>query len=85
MLPLARELGDLVRPSEEDWQMRMASEEGGRRQREADVVASCVEMFFLVTLVVWCCSPEARLRSKHQAGGVQSPEMWQRRWIERAA
>ena len=83
LLPLARVLGKLLEPEPSDWHVRKMSKRV--RQREADVVACSIEMFFLTAIVSWCARQDLGLNESRRRQGQVSPEEWQKRWIERAA
>ena len=61
-LPLLAILGELLAPSESDWQHRKRS----RRFRQAEVaaVASVAQMFFTLVIVLWCAWPGSWKRNK---------------------
>ena len=83
LLPLAALLGQYLAPNGEDWRCRSMAR--NRRQREADLVASSVEMFFLLAMVLWCARPDVGLPARPTERTPITPEEWQRKWILRAS
>ena len=83
LLPLAQLLAELLSPCEEDWHVRCKDRR--HRQREADIIASCVEMSFLLGIVIWCSCPDSGLTEQRPAEKPLGPDEWQKRWIGKAA
>jgi hypothetical protein len=81
LAPLAEALCSLLSPRDDDWARRRNNLR--RRQAEVDAVATCVSMFFMLAITLWCAWPMKK--DKGSKGIPVSSEGWQKRWIAKAA
>jgi hypothetical protein len=83
LLPLVTYVADLLTPSEDDWQVGGKSRR--HRQREADLVAACMESVFLIAIYIWCSRPDSGLKENESKSRPFQPDEWQKRVIRRVA
>jgi len=79
-VPFLTCLASSMEPTSDDWRRRLLSRRF--RQAEANVLATCLEVFFLLVTVLWCAT---MTHTENKKSKQPSHEAWQVQGIKRAA
>ena len=70
LAPLADVLSSLLAPAQGDWVRRRDNLR--KRQAEVDAVASCISMFFMLAITLWCAWPKKKAKTSKIASKKRS-------------